>query len=310
MLKHHAQLIAGNHGAYEILLKNLEAKLGLGKSHPDLMVFSYEAEKLGVDHADTIRNAVLRNPVSAPQIVVAIYAHTLTEQAQNALLKICEEPPANSFIFLVTDYLPHLIPTLRSRFVILDLDKNNAAAIDGINGNGTNGANGSGDSEKKLASKAKDNSADWSVVKDKDIDRDLSAKINKIATGASGKEAAKEKANDLMSVKTFLISTPDKRLAIAKDIHSALDKETLNIGQIWDFVNGIEKNIHAFLMNAASDDSFGRANANGSAKESAKEMENQEKMRDMLDVINRTQNYMHAPGNSVKMLLEYLAVRL
>lgn len=296
MLNHHAQLIAGNHGAYEILLKNLEAKLGLGKTHPDLMVFSFVDEKLGVDHADAIRNAVLRNPVSAPHIVVAIYAHTLTEQAQNALLKICEEPPVNSYIFLVTDYLPHLIPTLRSRFVILDAaDLDTDAATDSADANFDKKTSGDSASTEP-----------YSVVAKTRSDAHLSGAIKKTASGAAGKEAAKEKAADLLSAKNFLTSAPEKRLAIAKDIHSAMDKEALGIAQVWDFVNDIEKNIHAFLLKSASADGFGAAGA----KETAKEIENQERMRDMLDVINRTQTYMHAPGNSVKMLLEYMAVRL
>lgn len=261
MLNHHAQLIAGDHGAYENLLKKIERELGLGRTHPDLMAFSFaNSEKLGVDEAETIRNALMRNPVNAPQIVVAIYAHTLTEQAQNALLKICEEPPKHSFIFLVTNFLPHLIPTLRSRFVIHEL----------------------GEGLEKEAASAE---AKGSMIKS-DID-------------ANAKSRQKEKARELLSVDAFLKSSIDKRLAIAKDMHAALDKESIGIGDVWDFANGIEKTIHERLLASPS--------VSGTT---AQDHENQEKMRDALDVLNRTQQYMHAPGNSVKMLLEYVAVRL
>ncbi len=252
MLHHHAQLIAGNHKAYEFLLKKIEQNLGLGKSHPDLMAFSYVDQKLGVEEAGHIRDALIRNPAIAPQIVVAIYAHTLTEQAQNALLKITEEPPARAFIFLVTDFIPHLIPTLRSRFVTFDLD---------FEGGG--------------------------IVTDK------IEKTNKIA------EKNKEKVAELLSADMFLKSSIDKRLAIAKDLHAAMDEETVGIGEIWDFANKIEKAIHERLIASPA--------VSGT---SPQDMESQEKMRDALDVLNRTQQYMHAPGNSVKMLLEYLAVRL
>lgn len=251
MLKHHAQLIAGNHSAYESLLKNIEDTLGLGRSHPDLMAFSYESEKLGVDEADAIRSALMRNPANSPHVVVAIYAHTLTEQAQNALLKICEEPPKNSFIFLVTDFVPHLIPTLRSRFVAFELPDRGASA----------------DSAGHAMPAAKDKK--------------------------------REKAEELLSADAFLGASLDKRLGIAKDLHAALDKEAIGIGEIWGFANDIERAIHGRLL------------ASGSiAGTSAQDLENQEKMRDALDVINRAQQHMHAPGNSVKMLIEYLAVRL
>jgi hypothetical protein len=245
MLHHHAQLIAGNHKAYEFLLKKIEQDLGLGKTHPDLMAFSYIDQKLGVEEASLIRDALIRNPVNAPQIVVVIYAHTLTEQAQNALLKICEEPPKQSYIFLVTDFLPHLIPTLRSRFVAYELGEREAVVME------------IGDDKKKT------------------------------------------KIQELMSAETFLKSSIEARLGIAKDIHTALDKETLGIGQVWDFANQIEKAIHQRLITSPA-----------VAGTTPQDHESQEKMRDALDVLNRTQQYMHAPGNSVKMLLEYLAVRL
>lgn len=236
MLNHHAQLIAGNHKAYEFLLNKIEQNLGLGKTHPDLMTFTYIDQKLGVEEAGYIRDALIRNPANAPQIVVVIYAHTLTEQAQNALLKICEEPPKHSYIFLVTDFLPHLIPTLRSRFVVYELDF---------------------------------------------------------------EEKSVEKVAELLSVENFLKSSIDKRLTIAKDLHTAMDKETIGIGEVWDFANKIEKIIHDRLIASPA--------VSGTTPQ---DLESREKMCDALDVLNRTQQYMHAPGNSVKMLLEYLAVRL
>ncbi len=104
---------------------------------------------------------------------------------------------------------------------------------------------------------------------------------------------------ELLSVGDFLKASTTKRLEIVKNIHSAMDKETLAVSEVWDFVNKIEKEIHGQLLGDI-----------GSENTSADHLENQEKIRDTLDVLARTQNYMHAPGNSVKMLLEYLAVRL
>ncbi len=227
MLTHHAQLIEGNIDTYNALLADLETKLGLGKTHPDLNAFTFGTEKLGIDDAHAIHHAILRNPTTAPQIVTVIYAHTLTETAQNALLKIFEEPPKHSFIFLVTNFLPHLLPTLRSRFVIFKLDNEDGGVNDNL-------------SEK-----------------------------------------------DILSVNGFLKSGIEKRLAIVKDIHAGLDKETVTIGEVWNFVNMIEKEVRD------------RAEKGSGPEEIAK-----------LDALIRAQQFMHVPGNSVKMLLEYLAVRL
>ncbi len=227
MLHHHAQLIEGDIESYNRILVDLESKFGLHKNHPDLNAFSFIHEKLGIDDAHKIHHVMLRNPASSPQTVTIIYAHTLTETAQNALLKIFEEPPQNSYIFLITNFLPHLLPTLRSRFVMYK-------------------------SEKSGAFSEKNNKVDNSDLL------------------------------PILSVQTFIKSGIEKRLAIVKDIHSALDKENISIGDVWNFANELE--------------AVARQNAKGDI--------------DTLDALVRTQQYMHVPGNSVKMLLEYLAVRI
>ena len=45
----------------------------------------------------------------------------MTEQAQNALLKTIEEPPAYAVIILLTDNLASLLPTIQSRCITLNL---------------------------------------------------------------------------------------------------------------------------------------------------------------------------------------------
>lgn len=100
----------------------------------------------------------------------------------------------------------------------------------------------------------------------------------------SSQTAQTEKENKLpiLSVQTFINSGLEKRLAIVKDIHTALDKENISIGDVWNFANELE--------------TVARQNAKGDI--------------DKLDALVRTQQFMHVPGNSVKMLLEYLAVRI
>jgi len=53
--------------------------------------------------------------VSSKRLVVLNDAHNLTAQAQNAILKITEEPPEHSLIILVTSQPNNLLPALSSR---------------------------------------------------------------------------------------------------------------------------------------------------------------------------------------------------
>lgn len=57
----------------------------------------------------------------SPRIVLIYPAERLNTGAANALLKILEEPPLNSLIFLITDQIDAVLPTLRSRCVRLSL---------------------------------------------------------------------------------------------------------------------------------------------------------------------------------------------
>lgn len=55
----------------------------------------------------------------ARRAIVIDEAHTLNPQAANALLKVFEEPPENTFFFLITHRHRILLPTIRSRAKML-----------------------------------------------------------------------------------------------------------------------------------------------------------------------------------------------
>ncbi len=90
--------------------------LYLHKNHPDLYQVSPEKTVLGVDD---IRNLIEHLQLSAQQgtkkIALIHQAQRLNLSASNALLKILEEPPAQTLIFLITDKPWRLISTVRSR---------------------------------------------------------------------------------------------------------------------------------------------------------------------------------------------------
>lgn len=115
---HHAYLIAGGVRAREDVQRFLERTLAIRMTgNPDVYVRDYET--LGVDDSrELIRQAHLRTIGSHAFLLCS--ARTVTHEAQNALLKLLEEPPSRTHLFLCTLHPEHLLPTVRSRVVLID----------------------------------------------------------------------------------------------------------------------------------------------------------------------------------------------
>ncbi len=68
------------------------------------------------------------------RIVIVDDADTMNRNAQNAILKILEEPPANAILILVAHRIGAMLPTIRSRCRVIDFttpDRKNFASIVG-----------------------------------------------------------------------------------------------------------------------------------------------------------------------------------
>lgn len=63
---------------------------------------------------------------SSPRVIWIEEAQTLTTEASNALLKVLEEPPANTHIYLTCPVAGSLLPTIRSRCQIISLNIDNS----------------------------------------------------------------------------------------------------------------------------------------------------------------------------------------
>jgi DNA polymerase III delta prime subunit len=75
-----------------------------------------KGDSIGIDAVREIRNFLWQKPnVSKRRTLVLDEAEFLTAEAQNALLKITEEPPASSLIILVSSDPDGLLPTILSR---------------------------------------------------------------------------------------------------------------------------------------------------------------------------------------------------
>ncbi len=71
---------------------------------------------IGIDAVREIKNFLWQKPnVSARRTLIIDDAEILTTEAQNALLKVTEEPPASSLLIIVTSDLESIMPTILSR---------------------------------------------------------------------------------------------------------------------------------------------------------------------------------------------------
>lgn len=89
----------------------------------DLLVLEEQDGKdISVDQVREIAHFLHLSPAeSAYRIVIIDSADALNANAANALLKLLEEPPANSFLFLISHMPGSILPTIRSRCRMLAL---------------------------------------------------------------------------------------------------------------------------------------------------------------------------------------------
>ncbi|NLC19405.1 MAG: DNA polymerase III subunit delta' [Clostridiales bacterium] len=92
-------------------------------NHPDIIWLVHEKASIGVDDIRSQINADIRiKPYNSKyKIYIIDEADKLTEQAQNALLKTMEEPPAYAILLLLTESLGKMLPTILSRAIVLNL---------------------------------------------------------------------------------------------------------------------------------------------------------------------------------------------
>ena len=139
----HAYIFGGEHGSGKKLLASLFAmtlqcetqgiepcmqctscKKALSKNHPDIINITHEKpNSIGIEEIrqQLIDDVAIKPYESRYKIYIINEAQKMTLQAQNALLKTIEEPPAYAVILLLADNPDSLLPTISSRCVILNL---------------------------------------------------------------------------------------------------------------------------------------------------------------------------------------------
>lgn len=112
---HHAELLIG------------KREWALTRVPEDVCVQSADVrhlffERMGISDARMLIEEARLRPVSAPQRTFIISCDTLPHETQNALLKLFEDPHDAVRFFLVIPYEEMLLPTLRSRLNMYDVE--------------------------------------------------------------------------------------------------------------------------------------------------------------------------------------------
>ncbi len=87
----------------------------------------FESEKqIGIPDIKTIQQNIYLKPIKSKEKAIVISAiQGLTIEAQNSLLKLLEEPPANTIIVLLIESIDLVLPTIKSRCNIIELNNRN-----------------------------------------------------------------------------------------------------------------------------------------------------------------------------------------
>lgn len=86
------------------------------------------SQSIGIEDIKQMQKKLFLKPIkSKTKAVILEDSHLLTTEAQNALLKVLEEPPEHTIIVLATDTKDVLLPTILSRCKIIVLEEEQLA---------------------------------------------------------------------------------------------------------------------------------------------------------------------------------------
>ena len=112
---HHAYCIIGGADERAELVSILEKTHGIPtQANPDLFDRSYQT--ISIDDSREIKAVAGTRPVTtAGKKIFILMTNSITVEAQNALLKLLEEPPEYAHFFLIVPSGHLLLPTVKSR---------------------------------------------------------------------------------------------------------------------------------------------------------------------------------------------------
>jgi len=130
-MAHHAYIVEGEAEEGIARARDFAAReLGLtGDTNPDIVVRRYGL--FSVENARELFELARLSSTTGGAQAIIVSATRLFHEAQNALLKLFEEPPADTYLFLVLPSAGMLLPTMRSRVMVLPAACNARSAAKG-----------------------------------------------------------------------------------------------------------------------------------------------------------------------------------
>ncbi len=127
LFAHHATALVGGASIHGEIVSILEKKHKIrARGNPDL--FDQEYLTFTIDDARAVKAMAGTRPVTADDSagggkkVFILSMNGITVEAQNALLKLLEEPPAYAHFFLIIPSAHLLLPTVKSRMSVIKVD--------------------------------------------------------------------------------------------------------------------------------------------------------------------------------------------
>ncbi len=113
-MKHHAYCYVGIDFARKELSELFE------NNSPDILIDEWDS--FGVNEARDLSVKASLRPAAGSSQTLVVVAHSVTHEAQNALLKLFEEPPLHTQFYFIVPKRGLLLPTLQSRLFFVEAD--------------------------------------------------------------------------------------------------------------------------------------------------------------------------------------------
>ncbi len=95
---------------------------------PDIVHLS--GSRMGIDEVRSLIQEAYMTPMHGTERVFVLAYGAFTEEAQNALLKLLEEPPKTARFYIISERPNLLLSTLRSRLVRADVEPHEESSFD------------------------------------------------------------------------------------------------------------------------------------------------------------------------------------
>jgi DNA polymerase III delta prime subunit len=118
MQQHAFVVAAGGEEGIGLVTTYVHEVLGMkAAGNPDVLILRYDL--FSIDDARRVNELAAQGGFLSESKALIITTNRIYHEAQNALLKLFEEPPRGTHIFLILPTLGALLPTLRSRVQVL-----------------------------------------------------------------------------------------------------------------------------------------------------------------------------------------------